>query len=278
MLCYHLGNWLLCSSQHRKTRVLAVLWRHTSWGTQQLEQRIAETEQKISRLKISTHNFKNGYGDTLSSTVLSVHMKRGKHTGEKSQRVFPVKTSNLQPEENKEVMKPAVSVIHEVSSLGIESLPSLLSCCFQSHAEGNRSHSSKWFWPKVGNSLGPLGPQLQPLCEQQTHHSSTLTALQTLLQPGHHPIPTQYFGKWGIIEHTPIAQSTSTAGEELGPLPTQLCLGCVLLSICLPPASGFLQDGSSRPFSHCHVISKEAYACFLVFSFFFLTPQVFHWF
>lgn len=81
--------------------------------------------------------------------------------------------------------------------------------------------------------------------------------------------------KWDVIKHIPVAPSTSTAGE-LGPLPTQLRLGCVLLSICLPPASGFLQDGSSRPFRRCSVIAKEAYVCFLVFSFVFLTPQVFH--
>lgn len=64
-------------------------------------------------------------------------MKRGKHTGEKSHRVFPVKTPNLEPEVNKEFVK-AVESLYLLSfylTLGIGSLPSLFSCCFQSHSE-----------------------------------------------------------------------------------------------------------------------------------------------
>lgn len=148
--------------------------------------------------------------------------------------------------------------------------------------EEYRRDSSNWFWLKVGNSLCPQGPQLPPLCAQQTHHRAPSTSptptctLHRLLscphqmsqeEAGHyltHPRSTEY--------HRVLAQ----LGRSCGPLPTQLCLDCVLLSICLPPASGFLLDGSSRPFRHCSIIAKEAYVCFLVFSFVFLTPQVFH--
>lgn len=135
------------------------------------------------------------------------------------------------------------------------------------------------FGLKVGNSLGPLEPQLQPLCEQHTHHSSTLTALPTLCNLVVISSPLDILGRSGtLLSTSPQHKAPVQLRRSWGPLPTQLHLGCVLLSICLPPASGCLQDGSSRPFSHWNVIAKEAYVCFQVFSFVFLTPQVFHWF
>lgn len=102
-----------------------------------------------------------------------------------------------------------MSVIYEVS---ISALNPFLPCTpvayrvMQKETDPTHSHSSKWFWSKVRNFFGPLAPHLQPLQEQQIHHSSTLTALPTPLQPGHYPISTRYFGKKGdSIEHTPIA-------------------------------------------------------------------------
>lgn len=81
--------------------------------------------------------------------------------------------------------------------------------------------------------------------------------------------------EWAILKHMPIKSRAHTAGQELGPSPTQLCLGCVLLTEDPPLASPILQHSSSRPFRHCNIIAKEARVCFLVF-FVFLTPQVFH--
>lgn len=130
----------------------------------------------------------------MSLSVLSADVKRGNHTGEKSHSVFPVKTPNLQTEVNKWFLK-AVESVYLLSfylTLGIGSLPSLLSCCFQSHSETNSNTSpsllsktpprrdSNWFWLTVGNSLWPQAPPLQRLCRQQTHHSSTFTALPAL--------------------------------------------------------------------------------------------------
>lgn len=92
-------------------------------------------------------------------------MKRGKNTGEKSHRVFPVKTPNLQPEVKKEFVKAAESVylLSFYLTLGIASLPSLFSSCFQSHSEikqiaTNLLHCYEKCHPRMPlSSLGNMG-------------------------------------------------------------------------------------------------------------------------
>lgn len=121
-------------------------------------------------------------------------------------------------------MKPVMSVYLQTFylGLGIGSLPSLFSCCFLSHAERNRSLSltptalvlaQSRKLPRPTGTPTPTSlwtassPQLHP--HSPTNSSAACT--------GCCPIPTRPFGKqWDITEHIPIAQSTSTAGEELG--------------------------------------------------------------
>lgn len=148
-------------------------------------------------------------------------MKRGKHTGEKSHRVFPVKTPNSTARWKQGVHEACyVSVFtnflsrswHWISSFSVLlllpepcrkkqiSLTPTALVLAQSRKlprpTGTPTPTSLW----TANS-----PQLHP--HSPTNPSAACT--------GCCPIPTRPFGKkWDITEHIPIAQSTSTAGEE----------------------------------------------------------------